>query len=161
MANSGRDTFRPFKARVIEASKLFIGPSPTVASFLTLPVDAEVMALAARSECKMNWYKVSYMRREGWVVSTQIEEIKKPMIVKDRRKLNFTGLSDREKDKIRLFEQYDKESAVRAIEEVLGEKSKFITRPIRRTGISKFQIEDLKEEAYCRIEKLRQSGRKR
>lgn len=70
VANSGRDTFRPFKARVIEASKLLIGPSPTVASFLTLPVDAEVMALAARSECKMNWYKVSYMKREGWVVST-------------------------------------------------------------------------------------------
>ena len=70
VTNSGRDSFRPFKARVIEAAKLLIGPSPTVASYLTLPVDAEVMVLAARSEFRINWYKVSYMRREGWVIST-------------------------------------------------------------------------------------------
>ena len=115
MANSGRVNFKKFKARVVQATKLLIGPSPTVVSLMTLPEGAEVMALASRRECKMNWYKVSYMRREGWVDSKHIEEIKKPLEIKPRKKLNFTGLSDREKDKIRLFETYDKEAAVRAI----------------------------------------------
>ena len=136
-----------------------IGPSPSVASLLDLPVGVEVMVLANRREFDKNWFKVSYLRREGWVISTQIEEIKKPKLMKERRKLNFTGLSDREKDKIRLFERYDKEAAVRAIEEVLGESSKSITRPIRGTGIPKFLIDDLKEEAYCRIETIRQTGK--
>ena len=136
-----------------------IGPSPTVVSLMTLPLGVEVMALAARRECNMNWYKVSYMRREGWVDSRHIEEIKKAFDIKPRRKLNFTGLSDREKDKIRLFETYDKEAAVRAIQEVLGDKSKYITRPIRRAGMPKFTIDELKEDAYCKIEDIRATGK--
>ena len=77
------------------------------------------------------------MRRKGWVLRTQLEVIQNPIKIKNRR-LNFTGLSDREKDKIRLFETYDKERAVRAIDEELGADTKYIDRPIRRTGISRY-----------------------
>ena len=37
----------------------------------------------------------------------------------------------------------------------MGKKEKYITRPIQRIGISRYQIDDLKEEAYRRIEHLR------
>lgn len=72
-----------------------------------------------------------------------------------RRKLNLTGLSDREKDKIHLFEKYDVDRRTREFQEVLGSKDKYITRPIKRNTISRYQIDDYKEETFCRIEKIR------
>ena len=72
------------------------------------------------------------------MISTQVEELKKVVKAKYRKSMNFTGISDREKDKAKLFETYDKERAERAILEILGEDSKLIDRPIRRTGVSKY-----------------------
>ena len=55
-----------------------------------------------------SWYQVTYKRRTGWVLTSQVEEIK---VKKDsgiaRKSLNFSGLSDRDKDKIELFHKYD------------------------------------------------------
>lgn len=69
------------------------------------------------------------------MISTQVKAIQKQVEVKQRRQLDFSGLSDREKDKLNLFKTYDKERAERAIEEVLGPDTKFINRPICRNGI--------------------------
>ena len=72
-----------------------------------------------------------------------------------RRKLNFSGLSEREKDKMRLFEKYDVERREREFQEVLGVQTKYIMRPIKRNALPRFRIEEFKEEAYCKIEQLR------
>ena len=109
-----RPEFKPFKAKVINDTKLLIGPSPTVASLMTLPSGVEIMVTVQR-EGDPTWYQVSYLRRTGWVISTQVEEIRERVQVKQRRKMNFTGLSEREKDMMKLFETYDKERAQRAI----------------------------------------------
>ena len=76
-------------------------------------------------------------------------------LMKQRKTLNLSGMSDREKLKSKLFERYDIERREREFQEVLGENSKYITRPIRRTGLSRYQIDDFKEEVYTRIEKMR------
>ena len=138
---------------------MLIGPSPTVVALLELPEGTEVTPVAMRREFDQNWYKVIHLRRTGWIDSTLVEELKKPLIIKQRRKLNFTGLSDREKDKIRMFENYDKEAATRAFDEVTGDDTKFLDRPIRRNGIPKYTIDEMKEEAYCRIEDIRTTGK--
>lgn len=113
-------------------------PNLTVASLMSLPEGAEVITQESRFEAGQIWYKVKYERREGWVIGPQIREIKQPVKVIQRKSVNFTGLSDREKDKIRLFEKYDKEAAHRAIKAALGEKTRYLNRPIRRNGVPKY-----------------------
>lgn len=51
-------------------------------------------------------------------------------MIKDRKSLNLTGMTEREKDKAKLFYQYDVDRREREFLEVLGKDEKFITRPI-------------------------------
>lgn len=90
------------------------------------------MAIASRvtGYDKQLWYQVSWQRRTGWVKSSDIKEVPKPIMIKDRKSLNLTGMTEREKDKAKLFYQYDIDRREREFLEVLGKDEKYITRPI-------------------------------
>ena len=68
------------------------------------------------------------------------------------RRLNLTGLTEREKEKQKMFMTYDVERKERELKESLGSVGKYISRPIMRLGVSRYQIDEFKEEAYKRIE---------
>lgn len=137
--SSGNAEFEPFKAQVLgNTVPLMSGPGETVAKLLDLPKGAQVFVIACRHGADDTvWHQVSYERRTGWVNSTQIEKVVDSKKVV-RRKLNLTGLSDREKDKIHLFSKYDIERRTREFQEVLGSRTKFITRPIQRNTLSRY-----------------------
>lgn len=101
------------------------------------------------------WYQVTCSRRTGWVKNTDIEEVPKSIIIKERKSLNLTGMTEREKDKARLFYQYDFDKREREFQEVLGADEFFINRPIKRSMVSKGRVDDFKEEVYSKIVQIR------
>ena len=60
------------------------------------------------------------------------------MYASQKRRLNLTGLTEREKSKIKLFEKYDLERRDRQFKEALGEKTKYLNRPTYNAILSKF-----------------------
>ena len=66
----------------------------------------------------MHWYQVVFQRRTGWVLKEQIRRIiEQPK--KSYHRLDASRLSERERDKSRLFLRYDKERLTRKFEEAL------------------------------------------
>ena len=133
--------FKPFSGQTTEECQLKYCPSRSVNVILDLPKGAKVEVLAKRMGKPMqpSWYQVTYERRTGWLLTRQVEkvkEVKESAVVK--KSLNFSGLSDREKDKIALFYKYDAERRERQFVEALGEGGKYLNRPIRNVGISRF-----------------------
>ena len=69
--------------------------------------------------------------------------------------MDASRLSERERDKSRLFLRYDKERLTRKFEEALQEDQELISRPIKRLQVPDSEIDKLKEEVYRRIEDIR------
>ena len=119
----------------------------TAAALFTLPKNSEVAVIASRKVENKIWNQLSFKRRTGWVKGQDIEKIVEKVLIYDRRRI-LEPPNERELDKARMFQHYDIERREREFLEVLGDNKKYLTRPIRRTGLSKYQIEDLKEEVY-------------
>lgn len=61
---------------------------------------------------------------------------------------------------MKLFEKYDLERRDRQFIEALGENTKYLTRPVNGGTLSKYQIEEFKEDAYSKIESIREGFKK-
>jgi len=131
--------FVPFKARVMQEVPLLSGPAQNVAQLLTLPKEGEVQVIAERRHGNLHWYQVTFQRRTGFVLESHIEEVPRPKeLVYQKRRLNLSGLTDREKAKMKLFEKYDLERRDRQFKEALGENTKYLTRPVNNAILSKY-----------------------
>jgi len=61
---------------------------------------------------------------------------------------------------MRLFKKYDIERRDRQFIEAMGENTKYLDRPINGGTLSKYQIDEFKEDAYSKIENIREGFRK-